>query len=103
MRRLIDIINESKNIEEGLFDGFKIRKQIVELQGAVADLYEEIIEKNPKRFRSGNDVMTHVYSDAKKLYDKLVTMEGAISFRDWWKEFSTAHARMLDNTVFNNN
>jgi hypothetical protein len=103
MKRIIDIINESNDVDEGLFDGLKIRKQIVELQGAVTDLYEEIIEKNPKRFRSGNEVMMHVQSEAKKLYDKLITMEGAIKFRDWWEEFSSAHARMLDKFVFSNN
>lgn len=101
MKRLIDVINESYT-NEGLFDGFKIRKQIVELQGAVADLYEELIDKNPKRFNRGEDVMKAIYHDAKNLYDKIVTMEGAIGFSEWWRDFSKAHANVLNKFVFNN-
>lgn len=96
---LKDYINEALN--EGLFDGFKIRKQIVELQGAVADLYEEMLEKNPNKFRSGREVMMFVKNDASQLYDKIITIDGAISFNDWWKEFSAAHSNMLDRFVFN--
>lgn len=96
---LKDYINEALN--EGMFDGFKIRRQIVELQGAVADLYEEILEKNPNKFRSGREVMMFVKNDASKLYDKIITIDGAISFNDWWKEFSTAHSNVLDRLVFN--
>lgn len=96
---LKDYINEALN--EGMFDGFKIRRQIVELQGAVADLYEEMLEKNPNKFRSGRDVMMFVKNDASKLYDKIIKTEGAISFNDWWKEFSTVHSNRLDRFFFN--
>jgi hypothetical protein len=96
---LKDYINEALN--EGMFDGFKIRRQIVELQGAVADLYEEMLEKNPNKFRSGREVMMFVKNDASQLYDKIIKTEGAISFNDWWKEFSAAHSNMLDRFVFN--
>lgn len=101
-RKMIDLKDYiSESLNEGMFDGFKIKRQIVELQGAVADLYEELLEKNPDKFRSGREVMMYIKHDASKLYDKMITIDGAISFNDWWGEFSRAHSNMLDRFVFN--
>lgn len=91
-----------KSLKEGLLDALKARKQITQLQGAVADEYEKLIEQNPKRYRSGNQVLGDVQDFAQKEYKRIVTVDDAISFRDWWREFSDAHSRMLDRTVFAN-
>lgn len=93
--------NNAEEIHEGLFDGFKIRKQIVKLQGTVVDEYERLIEKDPKRFRSGSDVLKAVKQFAAKAYDEIVTVEGALSFSQWWGDFEKAHTYMLDRTIFN--
>lgn len=87
-------------VNEGLFDGFKIRKQIVKLQGTVVDEYERLIEEDPKRFSSGSDVLKAVKQFAAKAYDKIVTTEGALSFSQWWGDFEKAHTYMLDRTIF---
>ena len=81
---------------------FKSRKQFVALQGAVADEYERLLAENPKRFRDGKSVMNAVYSFASDMYKKTITMDGAIPFRQWWRDFEDAHARMLDRTIFKN-
>jgi hypothetical protein len=104
MKSLQQQINESiennTTVEEGIFDVFKMRKQFTQLQGAVMDMVEEIIENNPKKYRDGNQVMNAVWQDARKLYDKFITMDGAMTFNQWWKEFSGANARFLDMTTF---
>ena len=87
-------------VEEGLFNGFKIRKQIVKLQGLVVDEYERLMEDDPKRFRNGEDVMDAVKNFATKTYKEVVTAEDAISFSDWWRDFSKAQAYMLDRQIF---
>lgn len=92
--------NNNSPVEEGLFSAFKIRKQIVKLQGLVVDEYERLMEDDPKRFRSGDDVMKAIKSFAVKTYDEVVTAEDAISFEGWWKDFSKAQAYMLDKLVF---
>lgn len=91
-----------KSLKEGLLDVLKARKQITQLQGAVADEYERLIEQNPKRYRSGRQVLGDVQQFAQQEYKKIVTVDDAISFNNWWKEFSDAHERMLDRTVFAN-
>lgn len=95
MKDLMDKLNE------GLLDGFKLRKLFTQLQGAVADEYERLIDENPKRFRNGKQVLDSVYDFAKKEYDRIITMDGALPFNQWWREFSDAHARVLDRIVFN--
>ena len=88
-------------IEEGLLDAFKARKQIVEVQGLVADAYEKLIQDNPKKFNSGKSVLQAIKSFAMDTYKKVVTAEGALTFSQWWEEFAKAHEYMLDKTVFN--
>ena len=89
-------------IDEGLFDVFKSMKQFTKLQGAVVDEYEALIDKNPKRYRYGKQVLNMVYDFAKKKYDEIITVDGAMSFNQWWTDFSEAHSRLLDRTIFNN-
>lgn len=91
-----------KTLKEGLLDMFKSRKQFVALQGAVADEYERLLAENPKRFRDGKSVLRAVESFALDMYKKTITVEGAISFGQWWRDFENAHARMLDATIFKN-
>jgi Arc/MetJ-type ribon-helix-helix transcriptional regulator len=93
--------NNSEAIHEGLLDALKTRKQIVKLQGTVVDEYERLIEEDPKRFRSGSDVLKAVKQFASKAYDEIVTAEGALSFSQWWEDFEKAHTYMLDRTIFN--
>jgi hypothetical protein len=91
-----------KSLQEGLLDALKARKQITQVQGLVADEYEKLIDENPKKYRSGKQVLDMVWDFAKKTYDEVVDAEGAITFNQWWPEFSKAHANMLDRTVFRN-
>lgn len=93
--------NNTEAINEGLLDALKTRKQIVKLQGTVVDEYERLIEEDPKRFRSGSDVLKAVKQFAAKSYDEIVTAEGALSFSQWWGDFEKAHTYMLDRTIFN--
>ena len=101
MIKTFDEFNNSSTIEEGLFDKPKARKQILEVQGLVADAYEKLIQDEPKRFNSGKSVMQAIKSFALDTYKKVVTAEGALTFSQWWEEFAKAHEYMLDKTVFN--
>lgn len=101
MIKTFDEFNNSSTIEEGLFDKLKARKQILEVQGIVADAYEKLIQDEPKRFNSGKAVMQAIKSFAIDTYKKVVTAEGALTFSQWWEEFAKAHEYMLDKTVFN--
>ena len=101
MIKTFDEFNNSSTIEEGLFDKLKARKQILEVQGLVADAYEKLIQDEPKRFNSGKSVMRAIKSFALDTYKKVVTAEGALTFSQWWEEFAKSHEYMLDRTVFN--
>jgi hypothetical protein len=101
MIKTFDEFNNSNTIEEGLFDKLKARKQIIEVQGLVADAYEKLIQDEPKKFNSGKSVMQAIKSFAMDTYKKVVTAEGALTFSQWWEEFAKAHEYMLDRTVFN--
>lgn len=101
MIKTFDEFNNSSTIEEGLFDKLKARKQILEVQGIVADAYEKLIQDEPKRFNSGKSVMKAIKSFAMDTYKKVVTAEGALTFSQWWEEFAKANEYMLDRTVFN--
>lgn len=101
MIKTFEEFNNSSTIEEGLFDKLKARKQILEVQGLVADAYEKLVQDEPKRFNSGKAVMQAIKSFALDTYKKVVTAEGALTFSQWWEEFAKAHEYMLDKTVFN--
>lgn len=101
MIKTFDEFNNSSTIEEGLFDKLKAKKQILEVQGIVADAYEKLVQDEPKRFNSGNAVMQTIKSFALDTYKKVVTAEGALTFSQWWEEFAKAHEYMLDKTIFN--
>lgn len=103
MKSLQQQLNESlenNEINEGLFDGFKLRKQFTQLQGAVTDEFEKLIEENPKKYRSGEDVMRAVEHEASKLYKEYITMEGGLTFNQWWKQFSQSNVHFLNMTTF---
>lgn len=101
MIKTFDEFNNSNTIEEGLLDKLKARKQILEVQGLVADAYEKLIQDEPKKFNSGKSVMQAIKSFALDTYKKVVTAEGSLTFSQWWEEFAKAHEYMLDRTVFN--
>ena len=101
MIKTFEEFNNSNTIEEGLLDKLKARKQILEVQGLVADAYEKLIQDEPKRFNSGKSVMQAIKSFALDTYKKVVTAEGALTFSQWWEEFAKANEYMLDRTIFN--
>lgn len=101
MIKTFEEFNKSSTIEEGLFDKLKARKQILEVQGIVADAYEKLIQDEPKKFNNGKSVMNAIKSFALDTYKKVVTAEGALTFSQWWEEFAKANEYMLDRTVFN--
>jgi hypothetical protein len=102
---MIKSFEEFKNtnaLDEGLFDVFKIRKQITKLQGVVVDEYEKMLSTNPKKFKDAESVLKSVEGFAYNAYKKIVTAEDALSFDQWWKNFKKAHTYLLDSTIFNN-
>ena len=101
MIKTFDEFNNSNTIEEGLLDKLKARKQILEVQGLVADAYEKLIQDEPKKFNSGKSVMQAIKSFALDTYKKVVTAEGALTFSQWWEEFEESQIRFLDRTIFN--
>ena len=88
-------------VEEGLFGAFKGKRQILKVQGLVADEYERLIQENPNKFKDGKSVLKAVEQFAADTYKKIVTAEDALTFEQWWKNFTKANIYMLDNTVFN--
>ena len=95
--------SELNHIDEGLFDAFKVRKEIVKLQGIVTDEYEKLLQEDPKKYKDGKSVLKAVENFAQEAYKKIVKSEDAISFEDWWKPFSKSNAYMLDNIIFSVN
>ena len=92
--------SELNHIDEGLFDAFKARKEIVKLQGVVTDEYEKLLQEDPKKYKDGKSVLKAVEKFAQEAYKKIVKSEDALSFEDWWEKFVKSNAYMLDNTVF---
>lgn len=91
---------EVEKVDEGLINAIKARKEIIQLQCAVCDEYEKMLEKNPEKFKSGKDVLKAVEQFAKDAYKKIVKNEEALSFEDWWESFAYSNANMLNKTVF---
>ena len=92
--------SELNHIDEGLFDAFKARKEILKLQSVVCDEYERLLQENPKKYKDGKSVLKAVEKFAQEAYKKIVKSEDALSFEDWWEKFVKSNAYMLDNTVF---
>lgn len=92
--------SELNHIDEGLFDAFKARKEIVKLQGVVTDEYEKLLQDDPKKYQDGKSVLKAVEKLAQEAYKKIVKSEDALSFNDWWEKFEKSNSYMLDNTVF---
>lgn len=92
--------SELNHIDEGLFDAFKARKEIVKLQGIVTDEYEKLLQDDPKKYKDGKSVLKAVEKFAQDAYKKIVKSEDALSFDDWWEKFVKSNVYMLDNTVF---
>lgn len=90
-------------LAEGLLDMIKAKSQINKVQSEVAAAYEKLIEDNPKKYNKGEEVLSDVLSFAKSTYSKIVTVEGALPFKEWWKTFAAAHINLLNKTIFNIN
>ncbi len=91
-------IDESA-VNEGLIGAIKARKQIVNLQGTIADAIDKLIEDNPKKYNSGQDVMNAIAKFAKEKYEEMVTEEDAISYDEWWKSYSEANTALYDKIL----
>lgn len=91
-------IDESA-VNEGLIGAIKARKQIVNLQGTIADAIDKLIEDNPKKYNSGQDVMNAIAKFAKEKYEEMVTEEDAISYDEWWKSYSKANIALYDRIL----
>lgn len=92
--------SELNHVDEGLFNAFKARKEIVKLQGIVTDEYEKLLQEDPKKYQDGKSVLKAVEKFAQEAYKKIVKSEEALSFEDWWEKFEKSNSYMLDNTVF---
>ena len=92
--------SELNHIDEGLFDAFKARKEIVKLQGVVTDEYERLLQEDPKKYKDAKSVLKDVKKFAQDAYNKIVKSEEALSFEDWWESFAKSNVYMLDRTVF---
>lgn len=102
MIKSFEEFKNDKALNEGLFDMFKIRKQITKLQSVVVDEYEKMLSENPNKFKDAESVLKSVESFAYNAYKKIVTAEDALSFEQWWENFKKAHTYLLDSTIFNN-
>ena len=92
--------SELNHIDEGIFDAFKARKEIVKLQGVVTDEYERLLQEDPKKYKDAKSVLKDVKKFAQDAYNKIVKSEEALSFEDWWESFEKSNVYMLDRTVF---
>ena len=89
----------SEYINEGLISAFKAQWQTTKVQGELIDLAEKMIEENPDKYRRGADVLKDLEGDAKKLYAQYVTVDDALDFNQWWKEFFKSASNMLDRMM----
>lgn len=96
----VETVETVETVDEGLINAIKARKEIIQLQCAVCDEYEKMLEKNPEKFNSGKDVLKAVEKFAQDAYKKIVKNEEALSFEDWWENFAYSNANMLNKTVF---
>lgn len=94
--------SELNHIDEGLFDAFRARKEIIQLQCIVNDEYAKLLNDSPKKYTNGESVLKDIKNFAQDEYNKIVKSENALSFEDWWESFEKSNAYMLDKTVFLN-
>jgi len=86
-------------LNEGLVSTIKAKSRITKVQAAVFDKASELIEKNPKKYKDGNDVLRDLENDAKKLYEKelgeFIKNKDIITADEWWKNFSKSAAMVI--------
>lgn len=90
-----NVMDYEEFVNEGLLSALKTKSQITKVQGAVFDKACELIEKNPKKYKDGSQVLKEIENDAKELFKKTVKGEDAITPEQWWKEFSPRAARAI--------
>lgn len=83
------------NVNEGLVDTIKTNMQVTKVQQAVFNKAYELIEKNPEKYKTGEDVIGDIENEAKALYKKTVTSKDAISASQWWNTFSKKMANAI--------
>jgi len=88
-------MNFEEFVNEGLFCALKTKSQITKVQSAVFDKACELIEKNPKKYKDGSQVLDEIENEAKELFKKTVKGEDAITSEQWWKEFSPRAAKAI--------
>lgn len=90
-------INEMTDfMNEGLLSAIKARAQIVKVQGWFFDTAAQVIADNPKRYRKAEQLVDALESDARKEYKKVVTVEDALTFSDWWGDFRKSAINALE-------
>ena len=100
MIKTFDQFKNNTPVEEGLFDIFKARKQILEVNNLVIGECENLIQKNPKAYNDGESVLTAVADFAHNAFKKIVTSELALSFSQWWEDFAKSQTYLLNSTFF---
>ena len=83
------------NVNEGLVDAIKTNMQVAKVQQAAFNKAYELIEKNPEKYKTGEDVIGDIENEAKALYKKTVTSKDAISASQWWNTFSKKMANAI--------
>jgi len=90
-------INEMTDfMNEGLLSAIKARAQIVKVQGWFFDTAAQAIADNPKKYRKAEQLVDALESDARKEYKKVVTVEDALTFNDWWGDFRKSAINALE-------
>jgi hypothetical protein len=86
----------SNPVNEGLLSAIKARAQIVKVQGWFFDTAAQAIADNPKKYTKAEQLVNALESDAEKEYKKTVTVEDALTFRDWWGDFKKSAINALE-------
>ena len=90
-------LNEMESpVNEGILSAIKARAQIVKVQGWFFDAAAQAIADNPKKYTSAEQLVNALQSDAEKEYKKVVTVEDALTFRDWWGDFKKSAVNALE-------
>lgn len=84
-------------VNEGIVSALKYQYRITEVNAFVFDKSAELIEKDPKKYKSAKDTLRDIESEAKKMYeDTMKGLDDILPFHKWWSEFSKKFIQLQD-------
>ena len=82
-------------VNEGIVSSIKYQYRITKVNAFVFAKSAELIEKDPKRYKTAADTLDHIKNDVRKKYEEAMKdLDDVITFEQWWKEFTEKFKQM---------